>query len=1170
MKKGFVFFIALFCGFSFSLFAKENTNNNASLFFQENKGQVTDQNHLLRNDILFYGTTQDLGFFVKKNGVSYQLYKAADTSKTSPSVTIQRVDISWTGANENATIIKENPAASVNNYYNVEVPALNVKSYEQFRFQDLYNGIDLKYYQQNGSLKYDYIIHPHANYHQIQLHVEGAELTLEQDGTIQIKTPLGTITEGQPTATQNGRQVAVNWVLNNNTLSFQIPEYNPNEELVIDPLVFVGNSNVYSVPQLGKMFLQGAVYDHHGNSFKYGYYSTASIDPYDYNGFISKYNSLDTLIFTKKIVGNSTWGGGLIYTIVKSAGVDDFDNVYYTGTTNVMNNITTTGAYQTIFQGGHDGFLIKIDSIGTIIWATYFGGNSDEYINSSSVDKKGNNYLVGSTASAQLIATPISFQPSKGGGSYDGFISKFNADGQRIWSTYYGGNAIDYANSIALDTSTYHLFICGSSNSTNGIATTGAFKTTHTGYHLAGYIVDFDTLGNRIWGTYYGNDSTTADCIVSDNHGTAYFVGQTLDTSGIATNNVFQNTLWGNVDGYLAKINDTGFRVWGTYDGGGNWDYLSSCDIDSMNHIIVSGGTFSLDSRLVTPGAYQTIFTSGYQSGLFQEFDSTGNKTWGTFIYSFYIAFIDKCFFDNNNIAYVCGKFRDGFNIQIFTPYAYKFAPYQVATPIISNFPYKLCLNDSMKLSATHVNGAHYEWYYYQTLIPFSDTSSIKIGSSGIYTVKIIHNGTYAISQPLTVIDNSPIFTSSTIINVSCGDKNDGSFIILSSGGTPPYQYTVNGSPKPQLNDSLFAGNYNIHTTDSSGCSNNFVAIVGGPSIIQTNAVVGNQPCYSKPAGWIHINVSGGIPPYQYAWNNLQDTTPTITLLQPNTYTVTIIDSINCTTSLSFEVQKDYSPMPTNPLVSICAVTVDSFENKNRIVWEKGGNSHASAYNIYRESTVAEQYDLIGTQASDKYTAYLDSNANPLQQSYRYKITETDSCGNEFSKSAYHQTIHLSASSGINGEVNLSWNLYEGVGFNTQYIKRSINGNAFVSIAQVASTTNSYTDANPPAGQKDYRIDIDLPIGCVYNSFHQITSNAITFNPNGSTVHIFPNPTADLLNIRGTIPSKILLEDLAGKKVVEEGKTNELSIHYLATGMYLIKLFDNNGNCYFRSKIVKH
>ena len=115
MKKGFVFFIALFCGFSFSLFAKENTNNNASLFFQENKGQVTDQNHLLRNDILFYGTTQDLGFFVKKNGVSYQLYKAADTSKTSPSVTIQRVDISWTGANENATIIKENPAASVNN-----------------------------------------------------------------------------------------------------------------------------------------------------------------------------------------------------------------------------------------------------------------------------------------------------------------------------------------------------------------------------------------------------------------------------------------------------------------------------------------------------------------------------------------------------------------------------------------------------------------------------------------------------------------------------------------------------------------------------------------------------------------------------------------------------------------------------------------------------------------------------------------------------------------------------------------------------------------------------------------------------------------------------------------------------------------------------------------------
>jgi hypothetical protein len=226
-------------------------------------------------------------------------------------------------------------------------------------------------------------------------------------------------------------------------------------------------------------------------------------------------------------------------------------------------------------------------------------------------------------------------------------------------------------------------------------------------------------------------------------------------------------------------------------------------------------------------------------------------------------------------------------------------------------------------------------------------------------------------------------------------------------------------------------------------------------------------------------------------------------------------------------------------------------------------------YKIYRESTIANQYDLVGTVPSNLIATYLDSTSLPLQQSYRYKISEEDSCGNDFMMSDYHQTMHLSANLGINGEVNLAWTLYEGISYNTQYVLRSINNSAFDTIAQVSSAATSFTDANPPAGQKLYQISIAFPAACLSGLSKHISSNYIVLNQNGSTVHVFPNPTSGIIKIRGTIPYHIVVEDISGQSVLEEGKTSEININGLATGMYFIKLFDVGNNCYFRSKIMK-
>ena len=59
-----------------------------------------------------------------------------------------------------------------------------------------------------------------------------------------------------------------------------------------------------------------------------------------------------------------------------------------------------------------------------------------------------------------------------GGGFYDAFIVKFNADGDRLWSTYYGGLQQDRAMVVAAYANT-HVFLAGFTESSEGIAESG-------------------------------------------------------------------------------------------------------------------------------------------------------------------------------------------------------------------------------------------------------------------------------------------------------------------------------------------------------------------------------------------------------------------------------------------------------------------------------------------------------------------------------------------------------------------------------------------------------------------------------------------------------------------------------------------------------------------------
>ena len=221
-----------------------------NISFTENKGQVYDQNYKPRPDVLYSAMTGDMTVHIKNNGISYQLYNIDSWKNVKDNLTnkehveidkqkIYRVDLNWINSNKNFTTSQDETLQGYNNYYLESCPngALNVKSYTGITLHNLYDGINLHFYEKGGSLKYDYIVEPNSNYKQIQISVEGTEIEINKDGSINLSTRLGKIREGAPIVYQNGRQLKANWKVKNKILSFDIPNYDPKFQLIIDPFI---------------------------------------------------------------------------------------------------------------------------------------------------------------------------------------------------------------------------------------------------------------------------------------------------------------------------------------------------------------------------------------------------------------------------------------------------------------------------------------------------------------------------------------------------------------------------------------------------------------------------------------------------------------------------------------------------------------------------------------------------------------------------------------------------------------------------------------------------------------------------------------------------------------------------------------------------------------------
>jgi hypothetical protein len=182
-------------------------------------------------------------------------------------------------------------------------------------------------------------------------------------------------------------------------------------------------------------------------------------------------------------------GSGLLYSTYLCGGlgsaiaVNASGNAYVTGITFSSGFPTTPSAFQTTFGGNADGFVTKLNGVGSgLLYSTYLGGSDFDQGTGIALDASGNAYVTGDTESSNFPTTAGGFQTTYRG-SGDFFVSKVNASGSALaYSSYLGGSGGEggAGSRITLDSSG-NVYISGGTGSSDFPATPSAFRTTFAG-----------------------------------------------------------------------------------------------------------------------------------------------------------------------------------------------------------------------------------------------------------------------------------------------------------------------------------------------------------------------------------------------------------------------------------------------------------------------------------------------------------------------------------------------------------------------------------------------------------------------------------------------------------------------------------------------------------------
>ncbi len=154
-------------------------------------------------------------------------------------------------------------------------------------------------------------------------------------------------------------------------------------------------------------------------------------------------------------------------------------------------------------------------------------------------------------------------------------------------------------------------------------------------------------------------------------------------------------------------------------------------------------------------------------------------------------------------------------------------------------------------------------------------------------------------------------------VDIECGGDSSGEIRIQASGGTSPYEFSIDGNnfQSSNLFDGLAAGSYTLYVRDSNDCEESLQISLSEnpplqPSILQRS----DNLCFGDSLGVVEFSTSGGLPPYEYSLDQqTYQLSNGFNGLAARNYRVYVRDSMGCEASLFFGIQQ---PPQLQPEVS--------------------------------------------------------------------------------------------------------------------------------------------------------------------------------------------------------------------------------------------------------------
>ena len=225
--------------------------------------------------------------------------------------------------------------------------------------------------------------------------------------------------------------------------------------------------------------------------------------------------------------------GGIIWN--KSLGGTDYDNALsIQQTTNggyivVGNSLSINGDVDSN-HGNHDSWIVKLNPLGSIVWSKCFGGTNREDARSVQQTADGG-YIVAGASYSNNGDVAINY------GGRDGWVFKLSSNGNIEWEKSLGGTHNDYINSIQ-QTADGGYIVAGNSSSDNGDLTSNQGSEDY-------WVIKLNSTGNIEGQKSVGGDkSDVANFIRQTADGGFIATGFTSSNNGDVTNNYGDDDYW--------------------------------------------------------------------------------------------------------------------------------------------------------------------------------------------------------------------------------------------------------------------------------------------------------------------------------------------------------------------------------------------------------------------------------------------------------------------------------------------------------------------------------------------------------------------------------------------------------------------------------------------------